>query len=170
MDKAIPIISQIAKSRKNKHKFAYYTAGDISQEIWALCLDALKRYDSSSGELENYLNKHISNRMKNLKRDRYFRPEKDINNHKLVQKKINLVNALPIEDVPISDNARFLASSSEEPDPLLTQIAEDMTELIIKKLPTELVSSFRDLLCGIKINKNILKEIRQEVSVILGKI
>jgi len=168
LTKAQPIINKIAKSRKQKHKFAYFDPSDIYQEIWVLCLDALSRYKPECGEIEHYLNSHVTNRLKNLKRDKYFRP--DVNNQPLTQKRINLVNAVSIDNVRVSDKTKFLASASPEADPFLSLESKDLEEFIVKNLPEHLLESFKNLLSGKKIKKNILEEIRNYVSLILGEV
>ena len=168
LTKAQPTINKIAKSRKQKHKFAYFSPEDIYQEIWILCLDALSRYKPECGEIEHYLNSHVTNRLKNLKRDKYFRP--DINNQSLTQNRINLVNAVGIDNVKISEKTKFLASSSPEMDPFLSLEAEDTKKYILDTLPPYLVEHFNNLLMGKKIKKNILEEIRGWVTIILKEI
>lgn len=168
LTKAQPIIHKIAKSRKQKHKFAYFSPEDISQEIWILCLDALSRYRPECGEIEHYLNSHVTNRLKNLKRDKYFRP--DINNQPLTQNRINLVNAVSIDNVRVSDKTKFLASSSPEADPFLSLEAEDTKELILDNLPPHLVEPFKDLLEGKKIKKSLLQEVRDYALLILKEV
>jgi hypothetical protein len=137
------------------------------QEIYLLCLDALGRYDSSCGKLENYLNSHVTNRLKNLKRDKYFRPEKKIEDQPLVQTRINLVNAISIDNISVSDKTKFLSSSSAEDDPSLVIETKDLEKFLIDHMPLHLTQHFTDLLAGKKINKNILEEIRSCVSLIL---
>ena len=170
MKEASPIIEKIANSRKNKHKFSYYRAEDIHQEIWALCLDALERYNPSFGKLENYLNSHVSNRIKNLKRDRYFRPEvNEVNKHR-TQTRINLVNAIPIDDISNEENLNFISSASPENDPFEELKCENLREFIIDKLPVYLVEPFNKLVSGQKIKGCHLKEIRFIVSKIMDEI
>ena len=168
LEKAQPIIHKIAKSRKQKHKFSYFSSEDIYQEIYLLCLDALSRYKSENGELENYLNAHVTNRLKNLKRDKYFRMVPD--DPSLTQKRINIVNAISIDNVQVSDKTKFLASSSPEMDPFLSLEAEDTKEFILNNLPPHLIEPFKDLLEGKKIKKNILQEVRDYVSLILKEV
>ena len=168
LKQAEPIIHKIAKSRKQKHKFAYFDSEDIYQEIYVLCLDALSRYKPENGILEHYLNSHVTNRLKNLKRDKYFRVVLD--DPSLTQKRINIVNAVGIDNVKISEKTKFLASSSPEADPFLSLEAEDTKELIINNLPPHLVEHFNNLLMGKKIKKNILEEIRNYVFLILEEI
>lgn len=165
---AQPIIHKIAKSRKQKHKFAYFDSEDIYQEIYVLCLDALSRYKPECGLLEHYLNSHVTNRLKNLKRDKYFRVVLD--DPSLTQKRINIVNAVGLDNVKVLPQTKFLASSSPEPDPFLSLEAKDLEEIIIDSLPPYLVEHFKNLLMGKKIKKNILEEIRSYVSLILRDI
>lgn len=168
MKQAEPIIHKIAKSRKQKHKFAYFDPSDIYQEIWILCLDALSRYKPECGLLEHYLNSHVTNRLKNLKRDKYFRII--LQDPDLAQKRINIVNAVSIDNVRISEKTKFLASSSPEMDPFLSLEAEDTKQHILDTLPPHLIEPFKDLLEGKKIKKNILEEIRGWVTIILKEI
>ena len=168
LKQAEPIIHKIAKSRKQKHKFAYFDSEDIYQEIYVLCLDALSRYKPENGILEHYLNSHVTNRLKNLKRDKYFRVVLD--DPSLTQKRINIVNAVGIDNVKISEKTKFLASSSPEADPFLSLEAEDTKELIINNLPPHLVEPFKDLLDGKKIKKSLLQEVRDYISLILKEI
>jgi len=67
LDKAYPIIDNLAKSRSRNGKFAYYESSDVYQEIWGMCLEALEKYDPNIGPIENYLVVHVTNRIKNLK-------------------------------------------------------------------------------------------------------
>lgn len=168
MKQAEPIIHKIAKSRKQKHKFAYFDSEDIYQEIYVLCLDALSRYKPENGILEHYLNSHVTNRLKNLKRDKYFRVVLD--DPSLTQKRINIVNAVGIDNVKISEKTKFLASSCPSPDPFLSLEAKDLEEIIVDSLPPHLVEHFNNLLMGKKIKKNILEEIRGWVIIILKEI
>jgi hypothetical protein len=133
-----------------------------------LCLDALSRYKPENGILEHYLNSHVTNRLKNLKRDKYFRVVLD--DPSLTQKRINIVNAVGLDNVKVLPQTKFLASSSPEPDPFLSLEAEDLKERIIESLPPYLVVSFKNLLEGKKIKKTILEEIRYFVSMVLGEI
>lgn len=131
-------------------------------------MDALSRYKPECGEIEHYLNAHVTNRLKNLKRDKYFRVVSD--NPSLTQKRINIVNAISLDGVKISEKSRFLSSSSPEPDPLLFLEAEDLKDHIVESLPPYLVDHFNNLLMGKKIKKNILEEIRSWVSLVLEEV
>ena len=59
-----------------------YTVGDMQQEAYIMCMEALPRYDSTR-PLENFLSVHVSNRMKNFLRDNV--KIKDEKKHKIVK-------------------------------------------------------------------------------------
>lgn len=67
-------VGKIISLLANKSTFGIYDIDDISQEIYILCLDALDRYDGKRN-LYNFLFTHTKNRLKNLKRNKYFRGE-----------------------------------------------------------------------------------------------
>ena len=58
----------------HKYRFGYYDVEDIKQEAYIIAMEAMERYDESR-PLENFLAVHISNRLKNFKRDNFCRPD-----------------------------------------------------------------------------------------------
>jgi len=162
MELAIPIITKIAKLHRKSNIFAYYTEDDIEQEIWILCLDALKRYIKNRGNLEHYLNTHVSNRLKNLKRDKYYRPDDDISVNSKSRQRMNLINALPINIIKDSTRNRLLASSSSScvnnPSDILTYY--ETKKYLEDNIPIDLLSSFNELISGNKIPRSILNKLR----------
>lgn len=54
-----------------KYTFHGYTLDDIKQEAFIICMDGLTRYDGVR-PLENFLSKHLSNRLKNFVRDNHY--------------------------------------------------------------------------------------------------
>jgi hypothetical protein len=71
-NEVLEIIDKILSSLARKYKFGIYGVDDIKQEGFILSLDALKRYNGSA-PLENFLRKHLNNRLKDFKRDNSFR-------------------------------------------------------------------------------------------------
>lgn len=59
----------------SKYTFAYYDYDDIMQEAMLLCWQAFERYDGRV-PLDNFLSRNLNNRLKNLRRDKYYRPFK----------------------------------------------------------------------------------------------
>lgn len=85
-------IQKIAKALAPKYVFDCYDREDIEQEAVLMGIDALSRYDTSR-PLENFLYTHISNRLKNFKRDNYFRVNPNGEPEKIQQNKKNILDA-----------------------------------------------------------------------------
>jgi len=68
-------IEYVAGCLSRKYAFGYFTEEDIKQEAIILGMEAMKSYDNGR-PLENFLWKHIANRLINLKRDNFMRPQK----------------------------------------------------------------------------------------------
>ena len=66
----VTVVDRIA----HKYRFGYYDVDDIKQEAFIIAMEAMERYDESR-PLENFLAVHISNRLKNFKRDNFCRPD-----------------------------------------------------------------------------------------------
>ena len=69
-------IDRVANGLAYKYKFGYYGVDDMKQEARLLAIEGLERYDSSRGKLETFLWTHVSNRLFNIKRNKYSRPDK----------------------------------------------------------------------------------------------
>lgn len=169
LDEANPIIERLAKSRSSNGSFAYYENQDVYQEVWCMCLEALRRYDPTIGPIENYLVRHITNRIKNLKRDKYFRPGSDMPTSGLARTRMNLVNALPLGGGDIADNGVLLCSTSTSVDPLDCLLCDETLTYIRQRLPEKLLETFNDLICNNKIRSPLVAEIRQRVAEILSE-
>lgn len=167
LDKASPIIKRLAKSRSNNGSFAYYQNVDIYQEIWCMCLEALDRYDPDIGPIENYLVSHVTNRLKNLKRDKYFRPGSDVSTSGLARVRMNLVNALPLNDCDVAEQGVFLCSASVDIEPIDYILCDETLSYITQRLPERLRESFGELICNNRIRSSLRDEIRQRVTEIL---
>lgn len=163
------MIQQIANQRKNNNTFAHYTGEDIEQEIWVMCLDALRRYNPTTGPLEHFLNSHVSNRLKNLKRDKYFRPGICVATSGAAKIRMNLINALPLDNADIPENGMVLGAASSEPDPVMQLIADETRDYIIDRLPPDMKPIFFAALSGNKIRQPILDKFRKIVATILEK-
>jgi len=161
------IIDTIATRCRNQI-FAYYQSSDIYQEVWRMCLEALDRYDPTRGRLENYLATHVSNRMKNLTRDRYFRPGNTPETSGSAKVQMNLVNALPFDICNDLETATILGSSNIICDnPLDQMICEETVQYIHDNLPDRLKSHFYNLINGDKVHAMVTQELRQVIAEIL---
>ncbi len=166
LDEAYPIIEKIAKVRSPNGGFAYYESDDIHQEIWCMCLDAMGRYKPSTGPIENFLVTHITNRLKNLKRDNYFRPGSCAVSSGLARTRMDLVNALPLSSETV-DNCSLWCSVPSSVDPVEHLLCAETIEYIVDCLPDRLVDVFESILNNNTVHPSLLYEIRQQVASIL---
>jgi DNA-directed RNA polymerase specialized sigma24 family protein len=169
LDEASPIIERLAKSRSANGSFAYYEGGDVYQEIWCMCLEALSRYDPTIGPIENYLVRHVTNRLKNLKRDKYFRPGSDMPTSGLARTRMNLVNALPLNSDDISDQGMLLCSASSNVEPIQYILRDETLIYIRQRLPESLSEPFEELIGNNKVRSPLVEEVRQKVAEILSE-
>lgn len=169
LDEARPIIERLAKSRSSNGAFAYYENADVYQEIWCMCLEALGRYDPGVGPIENYLVRHVTNRIKNLKRDKYFRPGSDIPTSGLARVRMNLVNALPLGDGNIAEGGVLLGSTAVSVDPIDYLLCDETLLHIRERLPVRLCQSFEELIGNNKVRSPVVEEIRKSVAEILDE-
>ncbi len=167
LSEANPIIERLAKSRSSNGSFAYYEKQDVYQEIWCMCLEAMDRYDPTIGPIENYLVRHVTNRLKNLKRDKYFRPGSDIPTSGLARTRMNLVNALPLDGGDIADGGTLLCSTPISVDPIEYMLYDETLIYIRQQLPIHLCESFEELIGGNKVRSPLVEELRQKVAEIL---
>ncbi len=173
LERASPIIKKIAENRKNQ-KFAYYEGVDVAQEVWVFCLEALERYDPSKSpdvpldkQIEHFLNRHVTNRLKNLMRDRYFRPEAEEVRSGYAKARMNLVNALPLDNCDINKNDTILGSANKSYDPVSFAIVKEMKEHVLSELPEDLVDPFIALLGGNRVKKSLEMALQEAVAEIL---
>lgn len=169
LDEAYPIIERLARHRSVRGAFAYYENNDVYQEVWCMCLDALSRYDSAIGPIENYLVRHVTNRLKNLKRDKYFRPGSDIPTSGLARTRMNLINALPLDHGNIADQGTLLCSTTINVDPINNLLCDETLLYIRQRLPEYLSESFELLMGHNKIRSPLMADIRQKVAEILNE-
>ena len=102
---------ELVAERYKTFTFAYYDQDDIKQECFLFGLDALERYitqkspDISGNPLENFLAKHIRNRLINLKRKVVSRTIKTSSKFDILKKLI--AYPLPIEDINDEQESRM---------------------------------------------------------------
>lgn len=145
---ALEKIIKIAKALAPKYVFDCYDKEDLEQEAIMMGIEAMSRYDPSR-PLENFLYTHISNRLKNFKRDNYFRPSSTGEPERVQQNKKNILDAGNLEE-----GAVYF-----EPD--MDAIIDDRA--IIEKIERELPISYRKdylkLCAGVRISINRKEEI-----------
>ena len=169
LDEAYPIIDRLAKSRSANGCFAYYENQDVYQEIWCMCLESMGRYDPEIGPIENYLVRHVTNRIKNLKRDKYFRPGCDISSSGFARTRMNLVNALPLGGGDIANEYVLLCGTPISVDPIKHVLCEETLAYIRERLPCKLLGPFEELLGNNRVRNQLVEEIQEQVAEILSE-
>lgn len=74
-EQVIKIVEKALSGLCSKFRFGYFEKEDMEQEGWLFAIDALERYSSEKGELENFLRVHVRNHFMNLKRNKFSRYE-----------------------------------------------------------------------------------------------
>lgn len=169
LDEAYPIIKKLASSRSSSGAFAYYEDNDVYQEVWAMCLDAMERYNPEIGPIENYLVRHVSNRLKNLKRDKYFRPGSTVVGSGLARTRMNLINALSLSGGDVFEDGVLLCSASMNTNPVDNALSKETLQYVMCKLPTELLEPFGLLIGNNKVRGPVVEEICHKVAEILAE-
>ena len=123
----IDVITRVSKKLAPKFVFASYETEDIEQEAFLMGVEGLTRYDSSK-PLENFMYAHINNRLKNFKRDNYYRFDYG-NAQRIQDRKKNILEPIDIT---------ALYSVSTEDETVSNAYMSEMIELIDRKLPAEL--------------------------------
>jgi RNA polymerase sigma factor (sigma-70 family) len=151
----LKVIDRIAP----RYVFGYYELEDIKQESYIICLDAISKYDQKR-PFENFISKHLSNRLKTLIRDKYSRSKTESEKHqKLNQNKKNLMDLKGCTDQQslLDDNAI---------DRLATQEA---MELLMEKLSPAMRNNFFRLANGVPIQSAKKIALFKRVKEILGE-
>jgi hypothetical protein len=181
------VVGKIANRLADGYTFGIYNVDDIKQEIYIIVLErdkkgksVLDRWDGQH-PLYKFLLHHVSNRLNNLKRNKWFRAscpckkcdgkENGATSHKnkkhckrfiqwktLNSSKANLAGPSQLsEDYDIS----------EEKCHLDIMVSEELIDFIDERLPTSIRANYLKLRSGIKISdidKDIvMKEVKQIV-------
>lgn len=135
-----------------KYTFGPYDVDDIRQEALIFALEAMDEWDGSR-PLENFLAVVLPNRLKNLKRDEYFRPGPN----KFSDKKKALM-----ETSTYYDNETYDEQFAE------TMGSKHAVDLVLDKLPISIRSDFLRLANGVSVPKVRKEKVYEAVREILG--
>ena len=151
----LKVIDRIAP----RYVFGYYELDDIKQEAYIICLDALSKYDKKR-PFENFISKHLSNRLKTLIRDKYCRSKTDSEKHgQLNQSKKNLMDLKASED----------QQSGETEDPLDKLATQEAMDLIMEKLPPSMRNNFFRIANGVSVQSAKKNALFSKIKEILGE-
>lgn len=120
----IDTISRVSRHLAPKFVFASYDIEDIFQEAFIIGIEGLDKYDETR-PLSNFMFTHISNRLKNFKRNNYYRL--DIGSAQTIQdRKKSLLEPLDIDG---------LFSICTQDETLNAAHLEEVRKLIDENLP-----------------------------------
>lgn len=153
----ISIVQKIAKKLSSRYVFASYEAADIEQEAFIIAMEAMSRYDTSK-PLENFLYVHINNRLKNFKRDNYYRFEVGAA-QRIQDSKRNI-----LEPIDIHGLYNVATGDTISNDVHLLEILK----LIDEKLPSDMRGDYLRLKNNGKLTKNRKLKIIQTIHEILS--
>jgi hypothetical protein len=119
-------------------------------------IEALPRYDSAR-PLENFLYTHISNRLKNFKRDNYFRPNSEGEPEKVQQSKKNILDA-----GSLNEGAIYF-----EPDLDDYLDSREAVEKVRAALPASYRKDYLKLCAGVRVSAHRKQEIYSLIKEIL---
>ena len=124
-------IMLVSNRLASKYTFPNYEKDDIIQEAFIIGMEAMNRYDGIR-PLENFLSIHIKNRLKNFKRDNYYRQDEG-KAQEIQNGKKKLLDASSI------DNIKYLVVNSE----CSTSLEErELHDYIDNHLPANMRSDF----------------------------
>jgi len=177
--KTIQTIQRVAKRLSKKYAFGYYDREDIEQECFLLAQEALDKFDSERGNLENFLYVHLSNRLKDFLRNNYYRrdfvckkcggedPHCDScqrRRWRFLQKK-NLVEPIDIDHVNCNNESNAYTTYN-----LLEQVElEEIFGLINRYLEIELRIDYLKILEGMHVPKHKREIIEARIIEILDE-
>lgn len=141
-----------------KYKFGSYTSEDIEQEAFLMCIDALDRYNGTA-PLENFLSRHVKNRILLLKRKEGINYGKDTQYTAI---RYNMLYPLSIDGV----NDEKENNLREESDILAKLASKEILEYIDTHLSAMLRMDYLKFINGVKLTKtrrDRIKEVLLEI-------
>ena len=168
----IDVIMEVADLLSSRYRFGYYTKEDIQQEAFIIGAQAIPQYDENKGtSLKTFLYTHISNRLKNLKRDRFCCPVQFCKKceeletlcptceNKLRQNAIkrNIINTVDIDTIANVDKE---SAMFEYIDPTIIMERDEVLRLIDRLLP---ISMREDYLRMTKDDVRVSKRRRTQI-------
>ena len=150
-------IQKIAEKIAPKYKFGYHDTEDLVQEAVIFGLEAYDKWDQDR-PLENFISVHISNRLKNYKRDNYFRLGLEDSSEQ--RQKANEAKRNLMTPAPICDQSLFFE------DLIVNQ---EEVDFLLQVLPPLIRNDFLRMANGVSLSKvrrqtviDIVKEILNE--------
>ena len=162
-------IQKVVHRIAHKFKFGYYDYDDICQEGTIIAMEGLNRYDGHR-PLENFLAVHVSNRLKNFKRDNFCRQESisPSGDTKASWETRNNAKRFLMEPLDIAEIHDEKESSMKVGNHFIDTIEEkEIIEIIDKKLEVSMRSDYLRMLHGVYVPKTRREQIIDAVMVII---
>jgi DNA-directed RNA polymerase specialized sigma24 family protein len=153
----LKMIQQIAKRLANKYVFGYFDVADIEQEAIIFGLEAYDRWDETR-PLENFISVHMSNRLKNFKRDNYFR--------------LGLEESSPKRQKSNETKRNLMKPAAIHPFSLFTEESidnQDSIDFLMSQMPPLIKNDFLRMSNGVTITKGRKQAVIDSVKEILGE-
>lgn len=153
----LKMIQEIATRLSNKYVFGYLDKDDIIQEAVIFGLEAYDRWDGVR-PLENFISVHMSNRLKNFKRDNYFRLGLEDSSPK--RQKSNETKKSLMRPAPIHSFSLFTEESIDN---------QDSVDFLMSKMAPLIKNDFLRMSNGVTITKGRKQAVIDSVKEILGE-
>jgi RNA polymerase sigma factor (sigma-70 family) len=147
-DEVMTIINKVCKKLAPKFVFAHYEVEDLQQEAFMIALEALERFDNTKS-LQTFLYTHVGNRLKNFKRDNYYRVESGPS-QAIQERKRNLLEATDVDDFRLYSSEGSILDSLE---------VDEIMTLIDIHLPAEMRADYIRLKTNSSLPKNRKEEL-----------
>lgn len=182
----VSTIDKVASTLAHKFKFGYYGVEDIKQEGVVFALQALEKYDEIR-PLENFLYSHIRNRLMNLKRDKLRRSDSPCSLcHNSIEgatahpnggfctkyaawrrRNLSKQNIMTPKDISNISDEKELNTRIESSVVNNAETAE-ILELIDRRLPVELRSTYLQMRDSVSVPKTRRLEVERAILDILN--
>lgn len=142
-----------------KYRIPGYELEDIQQEAYIMALECYEAYDEDCGPFENFLNKHLFYRLKNLVRNETLNDSiyKDIRKQLMCPLDISLVNTERENALVDKDN---VFENVER---------EEILKKIDQYLPISLRKDYLKMKAGVKINRGRANKIKSFIYSLLDE-
>lgn len=140
-------IEKIADRLSHKYVFGFFSEEDIRQEAIIIGLEAVQNRWDRIRPLENFLSIHIGNRLKNFKRNNYFRRDVEESNTKRSitnNNKKSLMEPSELGDVCQREECNFVKDIQKS----------EIINNLLDKMPQEIKADFYRLANNVAISKN----------------
>ena len=153
----LEILQKVVNRIPGYNAFGCYDREDIQQEAMIMGIEVWEKWDGVR-PWENFVAVHISNRLKSLKRDKYYRLglSDGVREDNNVAKR-DLMDTSPEGDEPFRPDTTFEDMS-----------ATDAVNLVLDSLPSHLRSDFQRMANGVTISKPRQRLVEEAVKGILG--